>query len=128
LKAGVVARQDWEAAKAASARAGAEATAARAKVAAYGSPGSSGQTLVRSPIAGVVTGVQVAPGGFVAQGGVVAEISNPLQVEVVFNAPAEAAAKLHVGASLKVIGPDGAEADAVIVGIAPLAQGSTGAA
>lgn len=128
LKAGVVARQDWEAARATSARASAEAIAARARVAAYGSPGPSGQATVRSPIDGVVTGVQVAPGGFVAQGDVVAEISNPLQMEVVFNAPAEAAAKLRVGASLKVIGPDGAEANAVIVGIAPLAQGSTGAA
>jgi cobalt-zinc-cadmium efflux system membrane fusion protein len=128
FKAGVTARQDFEAARAAAARASAEAVAARAKVSAAGAPGASGETVVRSPIGGVVTALQVAPGGFVAQGGAVAEVANPANVEVVFNAPAEAAAKLRVGAPLKVIGPDGSEADAVIVGIAPLAQGATGAA
>jgi cobalt-zinc-cadmium efflux system membrane fusion protein len=128
FKAGVTARQDFEAARAAAARASAEAVAARAKVAASGAPGASGETIVRSPIAGVVTAMQAAPGGFVAQGGLVAEVANPAQVEVVFNAPAEAAAKLRVGAPLRVTGPDGAEADAVIVGVAPLAQGATGAA
>jgi len=128
FKAGVTARQDYEAARAAAARAGAEAVAARAKVAASGGPGASGETTVRSPIAGVVTALQVAPGGFVSQGGPVAEVANLGQVEVVFNAPAEAAAKLRVGAPLRVIGPDGTEANAVIVGIAPLAQGATGAA
>ena len=128
FKAGVTARQDFEAARAASARAGAEAVAARAKVAAAGTPAASGETTVRSPISGIVTGLQVAPGGFVSQGGPVAEVANPNQVEVVFNAPAEAAAKLRVGAPLKVIGSDGSEADAVIVGVAPLAQGATGAA
>jgi cobalt-zinc-cadmium efflux system membrane fusion protein len=106
FKAGVTARQDWEAAQAQAARARAQAVAARAKVAAAGSPGATGETVVRSPIGGVVTGVQVAAGGFVAQGGPVAEVANPTQVEVVFNAPAEAAARLRVGAPLKVIGPD----------------------
>jgi cobalt-zinc-cadmium efflux system membrane fusion protein len=128
FKAGVTARQDWEAARASAARASAEAVAARAKVAASGGPTTSGETVVRSPIAGVVTTVQAAPGGFVTQGGPIAEVANPNQVEVVFNAPAEAAAKLRVGAPLMVIGPDGSEANAVIIGIAPLAQDATGAA
>jgi cobalt-zinc-cadmium efflux system membrane fusion protein len=128
FKAGVTARQDYEAARAVAARASAEAVAARANVAASGAPDPSGEIVVRSPIAGVVTALQVAPGGFVSQGGAVAEIANPANVEVVFNAPAEAAAKLQVGAPLRVIGPDGSEANAVIVGVAPLAQGATGAA
>ncbi|HVK42414.1 MAG TPA: efflux RND transporter periplasmic adaptor subunit [Phenylobacterium sp.] len=128
FKAGVTARQDYEAARAVAARASAEAVAARAKVAASGAPDASGEIVVRSPIAGVVTTLQIAPGGFVSQGGAVAEIANPAHVEVVFNAPAEAAAKLQVGVPLRVIGPDGSEADAVIVGVAPLAQGATGAA
>lgn len=128
FKAGVTARQDWEAARAASARANAEAGAARAKVAAAGAPGASGETIVRSPIAGVVTGLQASPGGFVSQGGPVAEVTNTNQIEVVISAPAEVAAKLRVGAPLMVIGPDGSEANAVIIGIAPLAQGATGAA
>lgn len=128
FKAGVTARQDWEAARAASARASAEAVAARAKVAAAGAPGASGETIIRSPIAGVVTALQAAPGGFVSQGGPVAEVTNTSQIEVVISAPAEVAAKLRVGAPLMVIGPDGSEANAVIIGIAPLAQGATGAA
>ena len=125
---GVIARKEWEAAPAAAGLANAEAVAARAKVAASGAPTTSGETVVRSPIAGVVTTVQAAPGGFVTQGGPIAEVANPNQVEVVFNAPAEAAAKLRVGAPLMVIGPDGSEANAVIIGIAPLAQDVTGAA
>lgn len=128
FKAGVTARQDWEAARAASARASAQAVASRSRVAAAGAPGASGEIVIRSPIAGIVTGLQVAPGGFVSQGGAVAEVANPALVEVVFNAPAEAATKLKVGAPLRVIGPDGSEADAVIVGVAPMAQGATGAA
>ncbi|CAN7310254.1 HlyD family efflux transporter periplasmic adaptor subunit [Phenylobacterium sp. LjRoot219] len=83
---------------------------------------------MRSPIAGVVTAVQAAPGGFIAQGGAVATVADPAAVEVVFQAPAEAAAKLRVGAVLKVIGPDGSEAEAEIVGVAPMAQDTTGAA
>ena len=128
LKAGVTARQDWEAARAASVRASAQAAAAQARAAASGSPAAGGQTTLRSPIAGLVTSVQVSPGGFVAQGAPVAEVSNPQRLEVVFNAPADAAAKLAVGAPLKLVGPDGREASAEIVGIAPLSQLATGAA
>ncbi len=128
FKAGVTARQDWEAARAATARASAQAVAAHAKVAASGAPSASGETVVRSPIAGVVTTLQAAPGGFVTQGGPIAEVANTSQVEVVITAPAEVAARLRVGAPLMVIGPDGNEANAVIIGIAPLAQGATGAA
>ena len=128
LKAGVTAQQDWEAARAASVRASAQATAAQARAAASGSPGAGGQATLRSPIAGLVTSVQVAPGGFVAQGATVAEVSNPDRLEVVFNVPADSAAKLTVGAPLKLIGPDGREASAQIVGIAPLSELATGAA
>jgi len=128
LKAGVTAQQDWEAARAASVRASAQAAAAQARAAASGSPGAGGQATLRSPITGLVTSVQVAPGGFVAQGAPVAEVSNPERLEVVFNVPADSAAKLAVGAPLKLIGPDGREASAQIVGIAPLSQLTTGAA
>lgn len=128
MKAGVSARQDWEAARAASARAAAQARAAQARVVAAGSPGAQGQAVVASPISGVVTGLQVGPGGFVAQGATVAEVSNPDRVEAVFTVPPEVAAKLRIGANLRVVGPEGAEASAIIIGVAPLAQGSTGAA
>jgi len=128
FKAGVTARQDLEAARAAAARAVAEAAAARAKAIAAGAPDASGRMIVRSPIAGVVTALQAAPGGFVSQGGLVAEVADPARLEVVFNAPAQTAAKLRVGAPLKVVDAEGSETDAVIVGVAPLAQGATGAA
>jgi cobalt-zinc-cadmium efflux system membrane fusion protein len=128
LRAGVTARQDWEAARAAQVRANAQATAAQARAAASGSPSAGGQTTLRSPIAGLVTSVQVSPGGFVAQGAAVAEVSDPRRLEVVFNVPADSAAKLSVGAPLKLVGPDGREAAAEIIGIAPLSQGATGAA
>lgn len=128
MKAGVTPRQDYEVAQAAAARATANAGAARAKVGAFGSPGVSGEATVRSPIAGVVTTVQVAAGGYVAQGGVVAEVANSTRVEAVFNASAEAAAKLHTGQALKISAADGSQADAVVIGVAPLAQDSTGAA
>jgi cobalt-zinc-cadmium efflux system membrane fusion protein len=128
MKAGVTPRQDWEAAQAAAARATANAGAARAKSSAFGSPGASGEAMVRSPIAGVVIALQVAPGGYVAQGGPVAEVANPSKVEVVFNASAEAAAKIRPGMPLKIMSADGAQASAVVIGVAPLAQFGTGAA
>jgi cobalt-zinc-cadmium efflux system membrane fusion protein len=72
---------------------------------------------VVSPIAGVVSAVQVGPGGFVAQGGVVAEVTNPARVELVFNAPPHLAAEARPGAVLRVTGPAGAF-DAIVTGVA----------
>lgn len=128
FRSGVTARQDFEAARATSAKAAAQVAAARARLSAAGAPDASGQTVVRSPIAGVVSNLAVTAGGFVAQGAPIAEVADPSRLEVVFSAPAEAAARLKPGALLKVVGPDGREADANIIGIAPLAQGATGAA
>jgi membrane fusion protein, heavy metal efflux system len=75
----------------------------------------------------VVTSVQVCPGGFVPQGGVVAEVTNPARVELVFNAPPTLAASVSIGASLRVTGPSG-EFDAVVTGVAAGAGGESGAA
>ncbi|MGY6401142.1 HlyD family efflux transporter periplasmic adaptor subunit, partial [Vibrio parahaemolyticus] len=84
---GVVARQEVETSRAQSLSAEASARAARARASAAGSPNASGRLSVTSPISGVVTSVQVGPGVFVAQGGVVAEVTNPARIELVFNAP-----------------------------------------
>lgn len=127
LKAGVIARQEWEASRAAAIRAQAAATAARAKAAASGAPGPAGTTTVRSPIRGVVSSVQLAPGGFVAQGGQVADVSDPARVEVVFSATPEAAAKVRPGASLTITDSEGTQFPAVVTGVAPLASDQTGA-
>lgn len=124
---GVVARQEVEASRAQALSAEASARAARARAAAAGSPNASGRTSVASPIAGVVTTVQVGPGGFVAQGGVVAEVTNPSRVELVFNAPPTVAAGVRVGSPVRVQGPSG-EFDAVVTGVATGANAQSGAA
>ncbi|MAL55696.1 MAG: efflux RND transporter periplasmic adaptor subunit [Brevundimonas sp.] len=114
---GVVARQEVEASRAELLSAEAATRAARARSAAAGSPNASGRLSVTSPISGVVSNVQVGPGGFVAQGGVVAEVSNPARVEMVFNAPPALAANVRAGSSMRVTGPNG-EFDAVVTGVA----------
>lgn len=114
---GVVARQEVEASHAQLASAEAMARAARARAAAAGSPNASGRMSVVSPISGVVTSVQVGPGGFVAQGAVVAEVTNPARVELVFNAPPHMAANVRIGSSLRVSGQQG-EFEAVVTGVA----------
>jgi cobalt-zinc-cadmium efflux system membrane fusion protein len=114
---GIVARQEVEASRAQFLSAEAATRAARARSAAAGSPNASGRLSVTSPISGVVSNVQVGPGGFVAQGGVVAEVSNPARVEMVFNAPPALAANVRAGSPMRVTGPNG-EFDAVVTGVA----------
>ncbi len=113
---GIVARQEVEASRAQFLSAEAQTRAARARSAAAGSPNASGRLSVTSPISGVVSSVQVGPGGFVAQGGVVAEVSNPARVEMVFNAP-PAWRPMSAGSPMRVTGPNG-EFDAVVTGVA----------
>ncbi|MGX5637108.1 efflux RND transporter periplasmic adaptor subunit [Brevundimonas diminuta ATCC 11568] len=114
---GVVARQEVEASQAQAASAEALARAARARAAAAGSPNASGRMSVVSPISGVVSNVQVGPGGFVAQGAVVAEVTNPARVELVFNAPPQLAAQVRLGSHVRVTGPQG-EFNALVTGVA----------
>ncbi|KAK0360466.1 hypothetical protein LTR94_027185, partial [Friedmanniomyces endolithicus] len=123
---GVVARQEVEASRAQLLSAEAGARAARARSSAAGSPNASGRLSVTSPITGVVTSVQVGPGGFVAPGGVVAEVTNPARVELVFNAPPALAANVRAGAPLRVSSPSG-DFDAIVTGVAAGAGGESGA-
>ena len=124
-EAGVVARQEVETSRAQSLSSEAAARAARARVSAAGSPNASGRLSVTSPISGVVTSVQVGPGGFAAQGGVIAEVTNPARVEIVFNAPPALAAQVRAGSSVRVQGPAG-EFDAVVTGVAAGAGAESG--
>jgi membrane fusion protein, heavy metal efflux system len=125
---GVVARREAEVSHAQALSAQATARAARARVSAAGAPDAAGRLGVVSPIAGVVTSVRVGPGGFVPQGGVVAEVTNPSRVELVFNAPPQLAAEARAGARMRVTGPNG-EFDAIITGVAADAgQQNSGAA
>jgi cobalt-zinc-cadmium efflux system membrane fusion protein len=123
---GVVARQEVETSRAQSLSAEAAARAARARASAAGSPNASGRLGVTSPISGVVTSVQVGPGGFVPQGGVVAEVTNPARIELVFNAPPALAAQVRAGSRLRATGPNG-EFDAVVTGVAAGAGAESGA-
>ncbi len=135
LREGVVSRQSWEAARATllqaqaqTRAAAAQARAADARVTASGSPGAGGLATIRSPIAGVVTSVAAAPGGYLAQGAQVAEVSNPRLSELVFNAPAAVAGRIQPGLRLVARGPDSREYPAVVVGIALDAVEASGAA
>jgi membrane fusion protein, heavy metal efflux system len=125
-EAGVVARQEVETSRAQSLSSDAAARAARARVSAAGSPNSSGRLSVVSPISGIVTSVQVGPGGFAAQGGVIAEVTNPVRVEIVFTAPPALAAQVRAGSTMRVQGPAG-EFDAVVTGVAADAGEESGA-
>ena len=121
--AGVVARQDWEASQAAAYKAQADYRAAQAQVRAMGQPNANGVTVLRSPIAGVVTRIEVQVGGFLTQGALVAEIADQSRAEYVFDAPAMAAGAIRLGQAIRVQTPDGQEAQAVISAVAPGASG-----
>lgn len=117
VEQGVVARQELEASRARHRSAASAATAARAQVAAAGFPDADGRVAITSPIAGVVSAIQVAPGAVVAAGGVVAEIVDPRRKELVFIAPAAVASKVGPGSQIEVSG-SAASFDAVVVGVA----------
>ena len=122
--AGVVARQDWEASQAESEKAQADYRAARAQARAMGQPGPGGVTVLRSPIAGVVTRIETQVGGFLTQGAVIAEIADQSRTEYVFDAPAAVAGSVQLGQVVHVQTPDGQEAPATISAVAPGASGS----
>jgi cobalt-zinc-cadmium efflux system membrane fusion protein len=122
--AGVVARQDWEASQAAAEKAQAELRAARAQAAAQGAPSAGGVAVLRAPIGGVVTRIDARVGGFLTQGGLVAEIADQGRVEYVFDAPPASADAIHLGDTIAVQRPDGGQAGARIVAVAPSALGA----
>lgn len=101
-------------------RAEAELRAARARVGAYGAPGSDGLTMVRSPIAGVVTRLSAAPGQVLHEEALqVAAVADPGRVELMFEAPPSAAAILKVGDTLESTGAGSRVVSGVVIAIAP---------
>lgn len=119
LKAGVVARQDWEAARATSLKADAHVRAAQAQLSALGAPGSNGRMTIRSPIAGTITSVGTATGGFVAQGAPVAQVANQDRVELIFDAPAAASRAVRPGTPIYATDASGQEVTAVVISVSP---------
>lgn len=99
---------------------------ARARVAAFGDPGSDGVVVVRSPSDGVVTRLIAAPGVVLHQEALqVAEIADTGRAELVFDAPPAAARLLAPGSTLTAETADGARLQAVVIAVAPAAQGGT---
>ena len=101
-------------------RAEAELRAARARVGAYGAPGADGMTVVRSPIAGIVTRLSAAPGQVLHEEALqVAAVADPRRVELVFEAPPSAAALLSVGDRLESTLAGSSAVSGVVTAIAP---------
>ncbi|HEV2081588.1 MAG TPA: efflux RND transporter periplasmic adaptor subunit [Brevundimonas sp.] len=101
-------------------RAEAQLRAARARVGAYGGPGPDGLVAVRSPIAGVVTRVSVAPGQVLHEEALqVAAVSDAGRVELVFEAPPSAASLLAVGAPVTADLPGGGSMTGSVIAVAP---------
>jgi cobalt-zinc-cadmium efflux system membrane fusion protein len=98
----------------------AELRAARARLAAYGSPGSDGLVVVRSPVAGVVTRLTTSPGQVLHQEDQeVAAVADAGRAELVFEAPPATAAVLRVGDALSARTSDGQSLTAVVTALAP---------
>lgn len=101
-------------------RAEAQHRAARARVGAFGAPGADGLTVVRSPIAGVVTRLSAAPGQVLHEEALqVAAVADPGRVELVFEAPPAAGAILKVGDRLESTVAGSRVISGVVVAIAP---------
>jgi cobalt-zinc-cadmium efflux system membrane fusion protein len=117
LEQGIVSRQDMETSQARSLAADATARAAAAQLQTAGSPDASGRVTIASPIAGIVGSVGVAPGGVVAAGALIAQVTDPAQTELVFNASPAAAAQITAGMPMQVHGLRGSF-EATVVGVA----------
>ena len=124
---GVVARQELEASRARSLAADASARAARAQVAAAGSPDPQGRTKISSPVTGVVGAVQATPGGFVNAGDIVANVSDPTRTELVFTAPPALVTQVSPGMRIEVTGPSG-NFEATVIGAAADVREQSGVA
>ncbi|MFN3879198.1 MAG: efflux RND transporter periplasmic adaptor subunit [Brevundimonas sp.] len=101
-------------------RAEAEHRAARARVGAFGAPGPDGLTVVRSPIAGVVTRLSAAPGQVLHEEALqVAAVADAGRVELMFEAPPAAAAILKVGDTLESTVAGSRVVSGLVIAIAP---------
>lgn len=123
---GYMPRARLDASQAAARSADARLRAARARVAAWGSPDTDGVVVVRSPADGVVTRLIAAPGVVLHEEALqVAEVSDARRVELVFDAPPAAARLLTVGTPVRVETADGGVLQAVVIAVAPAPDGGT---
>lgn len=127
VEQGIVARQELETSRARSLAADAAARAARAQVAAAGTPDAEGRITIVSPMAGTLGMVRVTPGGFIASGGIVADVSDPRRTELLFTAPPAIASRITAGSRMSVSGPSGSF-EAVVLGVTADVHERSGAA
>ena len=118
---GYVARARLDITEAEARRAEAELRAARARVSAYGAPGSDGLVVVRSPIDGVVTRLTTRAGQVLHQEDQeVASVADAGRVEMVFEAPPAASTLLAVGDTVSVRDATGQTLSGAVTAIAPV--------
>ncbi|MBU5412443.1 efflux RND transporter periplasmic adaptor subunit [Serratia ureilytica] len=115
---GVIAREVLEVSRSRSLSADAVSRAAQAQTAAVGSPDTSGYVVVTSPIKGVIGMLKVSPGSFLSSADVVAEVSDPEQIEFIFSVPPALAARVLAGARMTVTASTGNWV-ASVVGVVP---------
>lgn len=118
---GYVARSRLDITEAEARRTEAQARAARARLAAWGSPASDGRVVVRSPVSGVVTRLTTSPGQVLhEEDQEVAAVADAGRLELVFDAPPAAAALLRVGGAIDGRTGDDQAVGGVVTAIAPV--------
>ena len=121
---GALSRQEWEATHAATLSAQARLRAAQAQANAVGAPDAGGLTVVRSPIAGVVTHITAAPGAVLDDGMVIATIADASKTELVFDAPPATVGLITPGARIAAQWTGGQTIEAEVTGVAPGTSGA----
>jgi len=97
FNAGITARQDLEAANAASAEAQAELQRAQTALHASGVTGDGRYLAVRSPISGRITEVNTQLGAYVAAGAELFNVANPDRIQIEAAVPSENAQRIRPG-------------------------------
>ena len=121
-----ISRQEWEATHAATLTAQANVRAAQSQAAAMGSPDLSGVAVIRSPIAGVVTRIAVAPGAVLDDGVEIVTVSDQTRMELVFDAPPASTPQISRGQKIAVQWTGGQPIEAEVEGIISAARGDRG--
>ena len=121
---GALSRQEWEATHAATLSAQARLRAARAQATAVGAPDAGGLTIVRSPIAGVVTHIAATPGAVLDDGMVIATVADASKTELVFDAPPATVGLITPGARVAAQWTGGQTIEAEVTGVAPGTAGA----